>query len=73
MSRDTRLNGDDFYDRWHEDGDEAFAILRDGCDIPPSLEVFLCGLERVRAAARSQITVKHYARTVVEDYMRVDI
>ena len=72
MGRDSRLNGDDFFDRWHEEGDEAFRILQDECDCPASLEVFEHGLETARKRSRIPITVKHYARSLAENYSRVE-
>ena len=65
------MNGDDFFDRWHEDGDVAFAILQDNCETPPSLEVFEHGLEAVRKRTQSPITIKHYARMFVDEHMRI--
>ena len=61
---DLQLNGDDFFDRWHEDGDEAFRILCDGFEVPPSCEVFAHGLEEVRTRTRAPITVQQHARTL---------
>ena len=66
------MNGDDFFDRWHEDGDEAFAILQDGCEVPPSLEVFEHGLEKIRERSQFPVALNHYARRLADEYMRVD-
>lgn len=62
------MSGDDYFDRWHEDGDQAFAILQDGVEVPPSAEVFEHGLEVVRARARVPVAVQNYARFLVDTY-----
>lgn len=61
------MSGDDYFDRWHEDGDEAFGILQDGLQVPPSVEVFEHGLELKRAKIRQPLKVQWYARQLVED------
>jgi len=61
------VSGDDFFDRWHEDGDVAFGILQDGLDVPPSVEVFEHGLEERRKRTRHPIQVRWYARQLAED------
>lgn len=66
-----RLNGDDFFDRWHEDGDAAFQILQDECEVPPSLEVFEHGLEVARERSHLPIDVRQYARFTADTYQRV--
>lgn len=65
------MNGDDFYDKWHEDGDRAFAILQDGCEFPPSLEVFEHELEAKRKRG-APLTVLNHARYLVDNYQRAE-
>lgn len=60
-----KLNGDDFFDAWHDAGDEAFRILQDGFDVPPSFETFRHGLEERRRRIRSLLTVQAYAHFLV--------
>lgn len=65
---DPRTNADDYYDRWADDGDRALTILADGCDFPPSLEVFEHGLELVRERAHGPIEAARYARALADSY-----
>lgn len=62
------MNGDDFYDKWHEDGDTAFGILQDGCTFPPSAEVFEHELEARRKRTRYPISVVNHARHIADTY-----
>lgn len=66
------MNGDDFFDKWGETGDKAFAILQDGCEFPPSLEVFEHGLEAARSRSGVPVHVLQHARFVAENYRRAD-
>lgn len=68
--KDDRVYGDDFYDRWHEAGDEAFGILQDGCEYPPSLEVFEHSLEVARRRSKLAIPVVNHARLISDTYQR---
>lgn len=65
------MNGDDFFDRWHEDGDEAFRILQDECDVPPSFEVFEHSLEATRERSKLAVSVQQHARFIADTYQRV--
>jgi len=63
------LNGDQFFDRWHDAGAAAFEILLEGFPLaPPSLEVFEHGLETARDRAKAPIDVRRYARTLADSY-----
>lgn len=62
------MNGDDFFDLWHEDGDQAFAILQDAFDVPLSCEVFQHGLEVARRRMRAPIAVQNYAHFLAAYY-----
>lgn len=66
-----RTNGDDFCRQRDRAWTEAFDILVDGCEIPPSFELFQHGLEQTREKAAQPVTVQAYARYVVESYHRV--
>lgn len=70
--KDPRTAADDFFDRWGVQGDDAWGILADGCDVPPSLEVFEHGLEMARDRSHTPIAVQRYARTIVDSYKRVE-
>lgn len=67
-------NGDDFFDRWHDDGDEAFQILQEGFDVaPPSCEVFEHGLEdQRRREPRRPLSVVEYAHRLVQNHQPIN-
>lgn len=68
---DPRTSADDYFDRWGNEGDNAFAILA-GCEFPPSLEVFEHGLEQARSRAKAPIDIRRYARVVADSYRMTD-
>ena len=69
--KDPRVNGDDFFDRWHEEGDQVFTILLESCEVPPSCEVFEHGLEKARERARIPVSVLRYAGFLADKYHRI--
>lgn len=68
--KDDRVNGDDFFDRWGPDGDFAFDILVGECEVPPSREVFECGLEEKRRGISVPVSAQWYARLLADTYQR---
>lgn len=63
------LNGELFKARhW----DEAWQILLDGCEVPPSYEVFAHGLREATRSGRS-VTPNHYATLLAREYRRVEM
>lgn len=66
-----RLNGDDFHGQRDTAWGQAWEILVEGCEIPPSFEAFKYGLEYTRTRSRAPITVQQYARTLADTYQRI--
>lgn len=66
-----RLNGDDYLNERDGMWANAWDILLEGCEIPPSLEGFKHGLELVRGRSRAPISVQQYARTLSDNYQRI--
>jgi hypothetical protein len=76
FGRSTRDDGpqptceDDYYAQPDEAWAEAYEILRDGCEFPPSFESFEHGLEATLARARAPISVQQYANQLATYYQR---
>lgn len=69
MTRPT--NEDDFLNRRDGAWGKAWDILLEGCEIPPSMEGFDHGLELTRSRSRAPISVQQYARTLSDNYQRI--
>jgi hypothetical protein len=61
---------DDYYAQEDPAWGEAYEILRDRCEGPPSFEQFEHGLEMTRARARAAISVQQYAYRLGAYYQR---
>ena len=67
-----RTTADDFSVQKDDSYRIAWAALTQGCEIPPSLEVFQYSLERARSRARTPISVVQHARLIADTYQRQD-
>jgi hypothetical protein len=65
-----RVTANLFFDAWSDSGAQANAVLCEGCEVPPSFEVFEYGLEITRKRAQHPIGVEQYARTLADSYER---
>lgn len=64
----------DSYADYHKRGPQfqrAWEILARGCEVPPSIEVFVHEFEKVRETRSSQ-TVEMFARQLVDMYRPVE-
>lgn len=57
-----------------DDYEEAWEILRDGCEVPPSWDVFTHEVEELRKAnPQAVLSVQDVAERIVKRYRRISL